>query len=168
MPRQSILDAIVQLIHRQHGRKRWKGVDGVSAQANDVQVRKVERTRLYEAVIAGEVVGNLAYESTGGKTALTHSFVDPDRRNMGVGSALAEFALNDVTASRTRPVVYCEFVSDYVDAHPKWKGAVDVSHWTLIPTRSTPPKVTAAAPTEDRSGHDDPSASSKLAGHSQL
>jgi hypothetical protein len=55
-------------------------VDGVSAQTNDVQVRKVERTRLYEAVIAGDVVGSSAYELAGGKAALTHSFVDPDRR----------------------------------------------------------------------------------------
>ena len=132
-------------------------MDGVSAQADDVEVRKVEQTRLYEAVIADQVVGSLAYEIAGGKTALTHSFVDPDRRNMGVGSALAEFALADVTASGARPLIYCGFVSDYVDAHPKWNGAVDVARWGMIPTRSTPPPA-ADAPGEERSVPENPSA----------
>ncbi|MBO0811763.1 MAG: N-acetyltransferase [Microlunatus sp.] len=112
----------------------------MTAQADDVHVRKVEQTRLYEAVIGDEVVGSLAYETVGGKTALTHSFVDPDRRHRGVGSALAEFALNDVTASGARPLVYCGFVSDYVDAHPKWNGAVDISRWAMIPTSTQRPE----------------------------
>lgn len=111
----------------------------------DVEVRKVEQTRLYEAVIGGEVVGSLAYEIAGGTTALTHSYVDPARRNRGVGSALAEFALSDVTASGARPVVYCGFVSDYANAHPKWKGAVEISRWGMIPTRSTPSRTALPA-----------------------
>lgn len=111
----------------------------MTAETDDVQVRKAEQTRLYEAVIDGQVVGSLAYETVGGTTALTHSYVDPERRNKGVGSALAEFALSDVTGAGVRPVVYCGFVSDYVDAHPQWKGAVEIPRWGMIPTRSTPP-----------------------------
>lgn len=110
----------------------------MTAEADDLQVRKVEQTRLYEAVIEGEVVGSLAYETVGGKTALTHSFVDPEHRNKGVGSALAEFALTDVTSSGARPLVYCGFVADYADAHPRWNGTVEISRWAMIPTRSTP------------------------------
>jgi predicted GNAT family acetyltransferase len=139
----------------------------MTGQPDEIQVRKVEQTRLYEAVIAGEVVGSLAYETVGGRISLTHSFVDPDRRNIGVGSALAEFALTDVTASGERPAVYCAFVSDHVDAHPRWKDAVDVSHSALIPTRSTPPQDTAAPRNQDRSGQEDPSASSRPAAQSQ-
>jgi predicted GNAT family acetyltransferase len=120
-------------------------VDAVTNPGDDVEVRKTEQTRLYEAVIGGKVVGSLAYERVGGKTALTHSYVDPDRRNMGVGSALAEFALTDVTSDGTRPVIYCGFVADYVDAHPKWTGAVEVSRWGMIPTRNSPGPAPAAA-----------------------
>lgn len=116
----------------------------MAARTDDVEVHKDEQTRLYEAVIGDRVVGSLAYETVNGKTALTHSYVDPDRRNMGVGSALAEFALTDATASGARPVVYCGFVSDYVDAHPKWNGAVEVARWGMIPTRTTPPQVVDA------------------------
>lgn len=138
----------------------------MTAETDDVEVRKVEHTRLYEAVIGGQVVGSLAYETVGGKTALTHSFVDPDRRNKGVGSALAEFALADVTGSGVRPVVYCGFVSDYVDTHPKWKDAVEIARWGLIPTRSTPPQAAHAPSDDERSGHEDSSASATPADQS--
>lgn len=110
----------------------------MTAQTDQVQVRKSEQTRLYEAVIDGQVVGTLAYETVADKTALTHSFVDPDRRSRGVGSALAEFALTDLAAAGVRPIVYCSFVSDYVGFHPKWSDAVEISRWGMIPTRSTP------------------------------
>lgn len=137
----------------------------MTAQTDDVQVRKVEQTRLYEAVIGERVVGSLAYETVGGKTALTHSFVDPDRRNMGVGSALAEFALTDVTAAGERPVIYCGFVSDYVGAHPKWNDAVEISRWGMIPTRSTPSQSEAANPGP---APQEPPAPSKSADKSEL
>jgi predicted GNAT family acetyltransferase len=119
----------------------------MAAETGDLEVRKDEQTRLYEAVIGDRVVGSLAYETVGGKTALTHSYVEPDRRNLGIGSALAEFALADVTASGVRPVVYCGFVADYADAHPQWNGAVEVSRWGMIPTRSTPQQIAGG---EDR------------------
>lgn len=102
-----------------------------------VEVRKDEGTRLYEALVEGEVVGNLAYETSGGKTSLTHSFVDPERRHAGVGSALAEFALRDVISSGMRPSVYCGFVADYAETHPEWKGQVDVNRSALIPTHAS-------------------------------
>jgi len=138
----------------------------VTAQDDDIQVRKVERTRLYEAVIGGEVVGSLAYETVGGTTALTHSFVDPERRNRGVGSALAEFALKDVAESGARPLVSCGFVSDYVDAHPRWNGAVDISRWAMIPTQSTPIQA-ADAHSEAHSTHEDGPASAQASDQQQ-
>ena len=105
----------------------------------EIHVRKVAATRLYEALVDGRVVGTLAYETSGGRTSLTHSFVDPDRRHAGVGSALAEFALADATGAGDRPSVYCGFVADYVAAHPRWAGLVDVHRSALIPTRSSRP-----------------------------
>ncbi|MEU0038936.1 GNAT family N-acetyltransferase [Streptomyces sp. NPDC006333] len=53
-----------------------------------VEVRKDEATRLYEALIDDQVVGTLAYETTGGRATLTHSYVDPDQRHRGIASAL--------------------------------------------------------------------------------
>jgi predicted GNAT family acetyltransferase len=45
-----------------------------------VEVRKDETIRLYEALADGGVVGDLAYETTGGRVTLTHAYVDPDHR----------------------------------------------------------------------------------------
>lgn len=105
-----------------------------------VEVRKDETTRLYEALIDGQVVGSLAYETTGGRVSLTHSYVDPDQRHRGVASALARYALEDLSQSqsqgRTRAGVYCGFVADYVEDHPEWKDAVDINRSAFIATRT--------------------------------
>lgn len=101
-----------------------------------VEVRKDETTRLYEALIDGQVVGSLAYETTGGRISLTHSYVDPDQRHRGVASALARYALEDLSRSRSRAYVYCGFVADYVEDHPEWKDAVDINRSAFIATRT--------------------------------
>ena len=101
-----------------------------------VEVRKDETTRLYEALIDGRVVGNLAYETTGGRAALTHSYVDPDQRHRGIASALARYALEDLSQSRTKVGIYCGFVADYVQDHPEWNDVVDISRSAFIATRT--------------------------------
>jgi predicted GNAT family acetyltransferase len=101
-----------------------------------VAVCKDETTRLYEALIDGRVVGNLAYETTGGRVSLTHSYVDPDQRHRGIASALARYALEDLSQSRTKVGIYCGFVADYVQDHPEWNDAVDISRSALIATRT--------------------------------
>jgi hypothetical protein len=101
-----------------------------------VEVRKDETTRLYEALIDGQVVGNLAYETTGGRVTLTHSYVDQDQRHRGIGSALARFALEDLSQSRTKAGIYCGFVADYVHDHPEWNDSVEISRSAFIATRT--------------------------------
>ncbi|MEV4324170.1 GNAT family N-acetyltransferase [Microbispora rosea] len=101
-----------------------------------VEVRKDETTRLYEALIDGQVVGTLAYETTGGRVSLTHSFVDHDQRHRGVASALARYALEDLSQSHTKAGIYCGFVADYVEDHPEWKDAIDVHRSAFIATRT--------------------------------
>ncbi|GAA1299504.1 hypothetical protein Psi02_62770 [Planotetraspora silvatica] len=101
-----------------------------------VEVRKDETTRLYEALIDGQVVGNLAYETTGGRVLLTHSYVDRDQRHRGVASALARYALEDLSQSQTKVGIYCGFVADYVQNHPEFNDAVDISRSAFIATRT--------------------------------
>jgi predicted GNAT family acetyltransferase len=101
-----------------------------------VEVRKDENTRLYEALIDGQVVGNLAYETAGGRVSLTHSYVDQDQRHRGVASALARYALEDLSQSQTKAGIYCGFVADYVRDHPEWNDAVDINTSAFIATRT--------------------------------
>jgi uncharacterized protein len=101
-----------------------------------VEVRKNETTRLYEALIDGQVVGNLAYETTGGRVSLTHSFVDEDRRHRGIASALARYALEDLSQSDSRVGIFCGFVADYVHEHPEFHDAVDINRSAFLATRT--------------------------------
>jgi predicted GNAT family acetyltransferase len=101
-----------------------------------VEVRKNETARLYEALIDGEVVGNLAYETTGGRVSLTHSYVDDDRRHQGIGSALARYALEDLNQSDRRVGIFCGFVADYVQEHPEFHDAVDINRSAFLATRT--------------------------------
>lgn len=103
---------------------------------NTVEVRKDETTRLFEALVDGKVVGTLAYETTGGRVALTHSFVDEDQRNHGIGSALAGYALGNLSDGRRRIGIYCGFVADYVQDHPEWENVADISRSAFIATRT--------------------------------
>lgn len=101
-----------------------------------IEVRKDETTRLYEALTDGRVVGNLAYEATGGRVMLTHSYVDPDQRHRGIASALARYALEDLSQSPTKVGIFCGFVADYVQDHPEWNDVVDISRSAFIATRT--------------------------------
>jgi predicted GNAT family acetyltransferase len=111
-----------------------------------VEVRKDETARLYEALIDGQVVGTLAYETTGGRFSLTHSYVDSDMRHRGIASAMARYALEDLSRSRSEGQsegrsqakigVYCGFVADYVQAHPDWKETVDINRSAFIATNT--------------------------------
>lgn len=100
-----------------------------------LEVRKNETSRLYEALIDGRVVGDLAYETTNGRVSLTHSYVDPDRRHHGVASALARYALEDLSRSDSKTGIYCGFVADYVEDHPEWSEVVDINRSSFIATR---------------------------------
>jgi hypothetical protein len=87
-------------------------------------------------LIDGRVVGDLAYETTGGRVSLTHSYVDEDHRHRGIASALARYALEDISGTGGKAGIYCGFVADYVDAHPEWKDSVDIARSSLIGTRT--------------------------------
>lgn len=100
-----------------------------------IEVRKNETNRLYEALIEGEVVGNLAYEFSGDRVSLTHSFVDPDRRGQGVGSSLARFALEDLQGNDQEVSIYCAFVADYIKDHPESQGRLRIHRSPFIATR---------------------------------
>lgn len=108
----------------------------MKSSAASVDVRKNTATRLYEAVIDGRVVGNLAYELNGGRTSLTHSYVDPEQRHHGIASSLARFALEDLRDSESKAAVYCGFVADYVQEHPEYADGVEINRSAFLATRT--------------------------------
>ena len=62
----------------------------------DVQVKKNDDAHRYEAFIDGEQVGFAEYQLTHKLVVFTHTEVEDKCEGMGVGSALARAALDDV------------------------------------------------------------------------
>lgn len=76
----------------------------------------VEASR-YEAAYGEQTAGVLDYEYDGDTIVLTHTEVDPAFGGRGVGTQLAQFALDDV-ASNDEPVrIECEFLQQFVERH---------------------------------------------------
>ncbi|WP_181448895.1 GNAT family N-acetyltransferase [Nonomuraea aridisoli] len=99
-------------------------------------MRKDETTRLYEALTDGRVDGTPAYETTGGRVTLAHSYADPGQRHRGIASPPARHALEDLGRSRTT-VGFCRgFLADYVRVHPEWNDTAGISRSAFTATRT--------------------------------
>ncbi len=69
----------------------------------------------YEAYIDGERVGFAQYQLTDQLVVFTHTEVEDKCEGMGVGSALARAALDDVRAEGSRKVLpLCPFIKSWI------------------------------------------------------
>lgn len=85
----------------------------------------------------GVVVGFIAYDAEGAFEAegehavvVTHTRVEPAFQGRGVGSHLAEGALELLRASGRGVVPLCPFVSAYIRRHPEYQDLVHVARDT--------------------------------------
>jgi uncharacterized protein len=80
----------------------------------------------YEARIDGALAGFAAYDRADDRIVFTHTEVDPQYEGRGVGSALAQVALDDVRAEGGRRVVpRCPFIKRWIDRHPAYADLVE-------------------------------------------
>jgi predicted GNAT family acetyltransferase len=93
-----------------------------------VDVRDNPENRTYEARVGESVVGALVYEIEGPRVVLTHAWVEPSRRDTGVGHALARGALDDLRAKGRSITVFCTFVAEFIDENPEYADLVDKEH----------------------------------------
>lgn len=76
-----------------------------------------ERDR-YEARIDGELVGFAEYQLTPKLVVFTHTEVIPACEGKGVGSALAQVAMDDIRDDGTRQVIpLCPFIKGWIGRH---------------------------------------------------
>ena len=89
----------------------------------DVIVTDNPAERRFEAHLDGELAGQLEYELAEGLMTFTHTFVDADFEGRGVGSALAQRALDDVRANRPGLAVVpeCDFVKGWIERHADYQ-----------------------------------------------
>jgi predicted GNAT family acetyltransferase len=91
----------------------------------DVEIRKNDDAHRYEAFIDGDRVGLAEYQLTDHLVVFTHTEVDDRCEGMGVGSALARSALDDVRAEGSRKVVpLCPFIKSWIEHHEDYQDLV--------------------------------------------
>jgi len=86
-----------------------------------VDVERNDDASRYEARIAGGLAGFAQYQLTPELVVFTHTEVDPHFEGLGIGSALARYALDDVRAASTRKVLpLCPFIKGWIQRHPEY------------------------------------------------
>ena len=77
----------------------------------------------YEIDLGDGDVAVAAYRLSGDTITFTHTEVPPQHEGEGVGSDLAQFALDDALAHDYRIDPQCSFIHAYIDEHPKYRAA---------------------------------------------
>lgn len=77
----------------------------------------------YEFQIDGKIA-EVDYIKSDGEIYFVHTEVPASLGGKGVGSQLAEKALEDVDRQELRLVPLCPFIAGYIKKHPEWKRIV--------------------------------------------
>lgn len=87
-------------------------------------VRDAPEAQRYEIRDGERVLGLAAYERRGDTVVFTHTEVDPDAGESGLGSTLVRAALDDVRAHAGSVVAKCSFVRSWIERHPEYGDLV--------------------------------------------
>jgi predicted GNAT family acetyltransferase len=90
----------------------------------ETTVRNDPEASQYEIRNGDHVLGVAAYERRGDTTVFTHTAVDPDAGENGLGSTLVRAALDDVRSSGGSVVAQCSFVRGWIERHPDYADLV--------------------------------------------
>jgi predicted GNAT family acetyltransferase len=90
----------------------------------ELAVRDDPEAGRYELVDGDRVLGVAAYERRGDTLVLTHTEVDPDAGQSGLGGTLVRGALDDVRAKGAKVVPQCPFVRGWIERHHDYADLV--------------------------------------------
>ena len=90
----------------------------------ETSVRDVPEQSRYEIRDGDRLLGVAAYERRGDEVHFTHTEVDPQAGESGVGSRLVRAALDDVRARGGTVVPLCSFVHGWIERHPDYADLV--------------------------------------------
>jgi predicted GNAT family acetyltransferase len=98
------------------------------AETPEITVRDNDESQCYDALIGDQVVGSIVYERSGQRLVFSHTIVEPELRGRGIGTVLVTKALDDVRARGMTLTNYCEFVAEFIAAHPDYADLIDTEH----------------------------------------
>ena len=90
----------------------------------ETTVRDNPAASRYEIRDGDRVLGLADYERDGDTTVFTHTEVDPDAGEDGLGSTLVQAALDDVRGRGGSVVAKCSFVRGWIERHPDYADLV--------------------------------------------
>jgi predicted GNAT family acetyltransferase len=90
----------------------------------ETTVRDVPEENRYEIRDGDRVLGLAAYQHRGDTLVFTHTEVDPDAGEDGLGSTLVRAALDDVRSKGGTIVPLCPFVRGWIDRHQDYADLV--------------------------------------------
>ena len=90
----------------------------------ETSVRNVPDQSRYEIRDGERLLGVAAYERRGDEVRFTHTEVDPQAGEPGLGSTLVRAALDDVRAQGGTVVPLCSFVRGWIERHPDYADLV--------------------------------------------
>ena len=82
----------------------------------------------YEAIVDGALAGFAEYTLTSQTITCIHTEVDSEYEGQGVGSALAQGALDDAIRRGDRRIkVVCPFIRAWIERHPDYQHLLEPS-----------------------------------------
>jgi hypothetical protein len=85
----------------------------------------------YEARLDDRTVGFSEYRRVGDRMIFHHTEVDPAVEGRGIGSRLAQGALDDVRYRGLRITVKCPFIAAWLERHPGYEDLLAVGPGTI-------------------------------------
>ena len=87
-------------------------------------VKDAPEANRYEIRDGEQLLGHADYERRGDTVVFTHTEVDPDAGQSGLGSTLVRAALDDVRSRGGSVVPRCSFVRGWIERHPEYADLV--------------------------------------------
>jgi uncharacterized protein len=90
----------------------------------ELTVRDNPEANRYEITDGDRVLGQADYERRGDTVVFTHTEVDQDSGQSGLGSTLVRGALDDVRSNGRTVVPKCSFVRGWIEKHSEYADLV--------------------------------------------
>jgi predicted GNAT family acetyltransferase len=90
-----------------------------------IEVVDVPEQHRFEIRVDGALAGFADYSRRGGRLIFRHTEIDTSYEGRGLGSKLAQGALDAARAGEHAVVPLCPFIASYIEKHPEYEDLVD-------------------------------------------